>query len=322
MAYAAFADAPVDAAVVEVGMGGAWDATNVVDAKVAVLTPIAVDHAQYLGDDARDDRPGEGRHHQAGRHVVVAEQSPEVAEVLVERAAEVGATLAREGLEFGVVSRVAGGRRPDDRRCRGSARQYDEMFLPLYGAHQAQNAALALAAVEAFAGGEAAGRRAGRGGVRRGDLARAASRSSAAARRSCSTPPTTRTAPRRPSRRSQDSFTFSPLIGVVGVMADKDDEGLLAEFEPVLAHDRVHPELHRRGRCRPSELGRGRPRTSSARTGSASRLGSTTRSTRPSTLAEDRRRPSARRSAPAACSSRARSSRSARRARCCAAAER
>ena len=68
MAYAAFADAPVDAAVVEVGMGGRWDATNVIDAKVAVLTPIAVDHAKYLGDTPRPDRPGEGRHHQARRH--------------------------------------------------------------------------------------------------------------------------------------------------------------------------------------------------------------------------------------------------------------
>ena len=68
MAFAAFADAPVDVAVVEVGLGGRWDATNVVDAPVAVITPIGVDHADYLGDTIADDRRREGRHHhQAGR---------------------------------------------------------------------------------------------------------------------------------------------------------------------------------------------------------------------------------------------------------------
>ncbi len=65
MAYSAFAEAPVDAAVVEVGMGGSWDATNVVDATVAVITPIAVDHASYLGGATRADRGREGRDHQS-----------------------------------------------------------------------------------------------------------------------------------------------------------------------------------------------------------------------------------------------------------------
>ena len=116
--------------------------------------------------------------------------------MLRERCTEVGATLAREGLEFGVTSRVpaVGGQMLGLQGLRGS---YDEVFLPLYGAHQAQNAALALAAVEAFLGGEDA---------LDAELVREAFaevtspggwRSSAARRRSCSTPRTTRTAPRR-----------------------------------------------------------------------------------------------------------------------------
>src|SRR6476620_9880339 len=106
MAYAAFADAPVDVAVVEVGMGGAWDATNVIDADVAVVLPIAVDHEKYLGSDAATIAIEKAGIIKAGSTAVLAQQSPEVAELLVSRAAEVGATVAREGMEFGVVSRV------------------------------------------------------------------------------------------------------------------------------------------------------------------------------------------------------------------------
>ena len=107
MAYAAFADAPVDVAVVEVGMGGSWDATNVADADVAVVLPVAVDHAQLPRRHAAPRSP----HEKAGiikpgSIAVLAEQQPDVADVLLERAAEVGATVAREGVEFGVVSRV------------------------------------------------------------------------------------------------------------------------------------------------------------------------------------------------------------------------
>ena len=112
MAYAAFADAPVDVAVVEVGMGGSWDATNVVDAAVAVVLPIAVDHAAYLGDTAADIAVEKAGIIKPGSIAVLAEQEPEVAELLQERATEVGATVVREGLDFGVIARTAGGRRP------------------------------------------------------------------------------------------------------------------------------------------------------------------------------------------------------------------
>src|SRR5690349_16354139 len=151
MAYAAFADAPVDVAVVEVGMGGSWDATNVADADVAVVLPIAVDHAQYLGDDPVTIAAEKAGIIKPGSVAVLAEQTPEVAAVLLERAAESGANIAREGMEFGVVSRTpaVGGQVVS---LQGLRARYDDVFLPLYGAHQAQNAAVALAAVEAFAG--------------------------------------------------------------------------------------------------------------------------------------------------------------------------
>ncbi|MCW2848832.1 MAG: FolC bifunctional protein [Marmoricola sp.] len=235
MAYAAFADAPVDAAVVEVGMGGTWDATNVMDAKVAVLTPIAVDHAQYLGETPAVIALEKVGIIKPGATVVVADQTPEVAQVVLERCSEVGATLVREGLEFGVTSRVpaVGGQMITLQGLRG---HYEEVFLPLYGAHQAQNAAVALAAVEAFLGGEDA---------LDGDLVREAFAEVTSPgrmeviRRS---PTIVLDAAHNPHGAAavvatlEDSFVFSPLIGVIGVMADKDYEGLLSELEPMLAH--------------------------------------------------------------------------------------
>ncbi|HEU4568020.1 MAG TPA: folylpolyglutamate synthase/dihydrofolate synthase family protein [Marmoricola sp.] len=235
MAYAAFADAPIDAAVVEVGMGGTWDATNVVDATVAVLTPVAIDHAHYLGDTPGLIAREKVGIVKPGATVVTAVQPADVAQVLVERCAEVGATIAREGLEFGVRSRVpaVGGQMMSLQGLRG---EYDEVFLPLFGPHQAQNAALALAAVEAFIGGteplsEEVVKEAFAQATSPGRLE--------VVRRS---PTIVLDAAHNPAGAAatvealQDSFTFSPLIGVVGVMADKDVEGVLAAFEPVFAH--------------------------------------------------------------------------------------
>jgi dihydrofolate synthase/folylpolyglutamate synthase len=235
MAYAAFADAPVDAAVVEVGMGGAWDATNVADGAVAVITPIAVDHAKYLGSTVAEIAREKVGIIKPGATVITAVQSDDVATILAERCADVGATLAREGIDFGVQTRVpaVGGQLLSLQGLRGT---YDEVFLPLYGAHQAQNAVLALAAVEAFIGGEdplsedivkeAFGQVTSPGRLE-------------VIRRS---PTIVLDAAHNPHGAEaavaalEDSFTFSPLIGVVGVMADKDYEGVLSAFEPVLAH--------------------------------------------------------------------------------------
>jgi dihydrofolate synthase/folylpolyglutamate synthase len=249
MAYAAFADAPVDVAVVEVGMGGAWDATNVIDADVAVVLPIAVDHAKYLGDTPGTIAAEKAGIIKPGSVAVLAEQGPEAAAVLLARAKEVGATVAREGVEFGVASRApaVGGQVIT---LRGLRRTYEEVFLPLYGAHQAQNAAVALAAVEAFAGSQALD----------DDVVRAAFADVTSpgrleiVRRS---PTIVLDAAHNPHGAAavaaalDDSFQFSPLIGVVGVMADKDDEGVLAAFEPHFAH--VVVTQNSTARARPAE---------------------------------------------------------------------
>jgi dihydrofolate synthase/folylpolyglutamate synthase len=235
MAYAKFAEAPVDVAVVEVGMGGAWDATNVADGVVAVVLPVAVDHTRYLGDAPAEIAVEKAGIIKPGSTAVLAQQQPDVAEVLLARSSEVGATVVREGLDFGVVSRVAavGGQVVS---LQGLRARYDDLFLPLYGAHQAENAAIALAAVEAFLAGkeplddevvrEAFARMSSPGRleiVRTGptillDAAHNPHGAEAAA------------------AALDDSFSLDPLIGVVGVMADKDAEGLLAAFEPHLAH--------------------------------------------------------------------------------------
>jgi dihydrofolate synthase/folylpolyglutamate synthase len=233
MAYATFANAPVDAAVVEVGMGGSWDATNVADATVAVILPIAVDHASYLGARPVDIAREKSGIIKPGSTVVCAVQTEDVAAVILERAAEVGATVLWEGRDFGVSHRVpaVGGQML---RLQGLRGEYDEVFLPLYGAHQAQNAAVALAAVEAFLGGDALD----------ADLVRGAFEEVTSPgrleviRRS---PTIVLDAAHNPHGAAavvdalEDSFTFSPLIGVVGVMADKDYEGVLAAFEPAMA---------------------------------------------------------------------------------------
>jgi dihydrofolate synthase/folylpolyglutamate synthase len=233
MAYAAFASAPVDVAVVEVGMGGAWDATNVADASVAVILPVAVDHSAYLGSRPVDIAREKVGIIKPGSRVVCAAQSDDVAEVVAERVAEVGATLYLEGRDFGVLQRVpaVGGQLL---RLQGLRAEYDEVFLPLYGAHQGQNAAVALATVEAFVGEDPLD----------ADLVRAAFEEVTSPgrleiiRRS---PAIVLDAAHNPHGAEavvhalEDSFTFDPLIGVVAVMADKDYEGLLATFEPAMA---------------------------------------------------------------------------------------
>ena len=234
MAYAAFADAPVDVAVVEVGMGGGWDATNVADADVAVVLPIAVDHAQYLGDSPLRIANEKAGILKPGSVAVLAQQQPDVTALLLERAAEVGATLVREGVDFGVESRVpaVGGQMLTLQGLRG---RYDEVFLPLYGAHQAQNAAVALAAVEAFVGETTLD----------ADLVRAAFTEVTSPgrleiiRRS---PTIVLDAAHNPhgaravAEALTDSFSFSPLVGVMGMMGDKDADGVLAALEPHLSH--------------------------------------------------------------------------------------
>jgi dihydrofolate synthase/folylpolyglutamate synthase len=156
MAFSIFADAPVDVAVVEVGLGGTWDNTNVIDGEVAVVTPIGLDHMQYLGDTVVRIAGEKAGIIKPEAVAILAAQPPEAAAELLRRATEVEAAVAREGLEFGVIERriAVGGQ---FLTLQGLGGVYDEIFLPLHGAHQAQNAACALAAVEAFFGAGAQG---------------------------------------------------------------------------------------------------------------------------------------------------------------------
>ncbi|HET6826696.1 MAG TPA: folylpolyglutamate synthase/dihydrofolate synthase family protein [Amnibacterium sp.] len=151
LAYATFADVPVDVAVIEVGMGGEWDSTNVADGQVAVFTPIDLDHMDRLGPTIGAIARTKAGIIKPGRSVVSAVQAPEAIAEL-ERAAELSeAALSLEGRDFRVLSRTpaVGGQLVD---VQGRAGRYDGVFVPLLGAHQAQNTAVAIAAVETFVG--------------------------------------------------------------------------------------------------------------------------------------------------------------------------
>jgi dihydrofolate synthase/folylpolyglutamate synthase len=236
MAFAAFADAPVDAAVLEVGLGGTWDATNVADARIAVVGPVGTDHVEYLGADIEGIAREKAGIVKPGSIALVAEQIPEAAKVIFERCAEVDATVARAGLEFGVLRRdiAVGGQLV---KLQGLGGAYDEIFLPLHGAHQAANAALALAAVEAFFGA-GADRQLDVEAVREGFASVVVP---GRLERMRTAPSVFVDAAHNPhgakalAAALDTEFDFRHLVGVVGVMADKDAAGILAELEPVVA---------------------------------------------------------------------------------------
>lgn len=230
MGFAAFADAPVDVAIVEVGLGGTWDATNVADGQVAVVTPVSLDHSEYLGDTIELIAGEKAGIIKPGAMAVLAAQPPSAAEVLIRRIAETGATGAREGVEFGVRRRemAVGGQVVD---LQGVAAEYDEIFVPLYGAHQAQNAATAVAAVEAFVGG-------GREALDVDAVRNALSRATAPGRIEVLRrgPVIIADAAHNPAGAGalaaalEEDFASTVLVAVVAVAADKDVEGILAEL--------------------------------------------------------------------------------------------
>ena len=234
MAYAAFADAPVNVAVVEVGLGGVWDATNVVDANVAVVTPIDLDHTHLLGRTIAEITREKAGIIKPGAHAILAGQSLEAAEILLARCAEVGALPQREGVDFGVIDRklaVAG----QLIRLSGADGPVDEIFLPFYGAHQAANAAQALAAAEAFLGLKALRPDVVREGFAqvhfpgRLELVR---RSPPVVLDAAHNPHGARAA----AAGITEAFAFTPLIGVIAVMTDKDARGILEVFEEIMNH--------------------------------------------------------------------------------------
>ena len=244
MAFAAFADAPVDVAVVEVGLGGTWDATNVADGTVAVVGPVGIDHTQYLGDTVEEIATEKAGIIKPGALAVLAQQSLPAAEVLLRRVSEVGATVAREGIEFGVLEReiALGGQLLTLRGLNGT---YPEVFLPLFGVHQAGNAACALAAAEGFGGAAVDGPSGPEG---RGPLDAELVRRAFAGLRSPGRLEVLRRSPtvivdaaHNPAGMAAtaaavtEGFSFSRLVGVLAVSADKDVAGMLDELEPVLS---------------------------------------------------------------------------------------
>lgn len=237
MAFAAFADAPVDIAVVEVGMGGRWDATNVVAAPVAVITPIGLDHAEYLGDSigaiAAEKAGIIGARDGVDTVAVIGQQSPEAMEVLLAQTVRAEAAVAREDSEFAVLHRqiAVGGQVLE---LQGLGGVYSDIFLPLHGEHQAHNAAVALAAVEAFFGAGAQ-RQLDIDTVRAGF---AAAHSPGRLERVRSAPTVFVDAAHNPAGATAlaqtltEEFDFTYLVGVVSVMGDKDVIGILTALEP------------------------------------------------------------------------------------------
>lgn len=246
MAYAAFADAPVDVAVVEVGMGGRWDATNVINSDVAVVMPVGLDHTDYLGDTI-EQIAGEKAGIIKSRWdaddlltppdnvAIIGAQDPAAMKVILEQAVSVDAQVARFGVEFGVTSSAiaVGGQQLS---LRGLGGDYEDIFLPLSGEHQAHNAACALAAVEAFFGA-GAGRALDIDTVREGF---ATVQSPGRLERVRATPTVFIDAAHNPHGAKalgaalERDFEFSRLIGVVACLGDKDVRGVLRELEPYL----------------------------------------------------------------------------------------
>jgi dihydrofolate synthase/folylpolyglutamate synthase len=228
LAFAVFADEPVEVVVLEVGMGGTWDATNVADAQVAVVTPISLDHTDLLGDTVEDIAGEKAGIIKPDSVLVSSVQEPGAAQVLLERAQEVGAQWRFEGVEFGVESRTlaVGGQVLD---LKGLATRYEQIPVPLFGAHQAENASVALAAVEAFMGERPLNEEL----VRTGFEAATSPGRLEIARKS---PTFVVDAGHNPAgvkvsaEAIKESFGFSKLVLVVGILREKDAAGILTQL--------------------------------------------------------------------------------------------
>ena len=236
LTFACFADAPVDVAVIEVGMGGEWDATNVVVADVAVLTPIAMDHAEFLGETIREIARTKAGIIKPASRVVSAHQSDDAMEEIL-RATELSeATLRVLGRDFYLMSveQAVGGQVLS---VSGIAGEYRSLTLPLFGEHQADNAAVAIAAVESFLGnGETP---LGSEVVEDGILL-----SSSPGRLQVidHQPTVIIDAAHNPHgaealcRALMGSFAFPRLVCVVGILQEKDVIGIIEALDPVVDH--------------------------------------------------------------------------------------
>ncbi|MFZ9926924.1 MAG: bifunctional folylpolyglutamate synthase/dihydrofolate synthase [Candidatus Nanopelagicaceae bacterium] len=234
MAYAAFADAPIEVGVIECGVGGAWDATNVINSDVAVMTPIGLDHQEYLGNTIAEIAHTKAGIFREGKPSVLAHQTREAAEVLIRESAKSESIPLREGLDFALLRRdvAVGGQLLS---IQGLGGTYDDIFLPLYGRHQASNATLALVAVEAFLGG----------GAERLDVD--AIRDGFA---QASSPGRLEVMRRNPTviidaahnhhgavalhESLSEEFAFDRIVAVVAILADKDAVSFLSELSNIV----------------------------------------------------------------------------------------
>ena len=232
LAFVAFAEHPIDVGIIEVGMGGTWDATNVIDADVSVVMPIDYDHMEYLGNTLTEIAATKAGVIKEGGFVVLAQQQPEAAVELLRRAAEVGADIAREGIEYELLSRAVaiGGQLIS---VKGINDTYEDIFIPLHGKHQALNAASALVAVEAFFGDQPLDIESVRAGF-------AAVTSPGRCEIVHRDPTIILDAAHNPhgakalAETLESEFTFDEVIGVVAIFGDKDAAGVLKELEPIL----------------------------------------------------------------------------------------
>lgn len=236
LAFVAFADAPIDVLVLEVGMGGAWDSTNTADGDVAVFAPIDIDHADRLGETITEIATVKAGIIKDGAAVVSARQDASADAVLREAAAARGASIAFEGADFALAEQrlAVGGQQIT---VRGLAGTYEEEYLPLYGGHQGFNAALAIAAVEALIGG-------GSQPITGDVLAEGLGRATAPGRLQLVgiAPTVLVDAAHNPHgvralvTALRDSFDFDEWGVVLGVFSDKDADGIVRELAPAASH--------------------------------------------------------------------------------------
>ena len=233
LAFTLFADAPVDVAVIEVGMGGEWDATNIADAQVAVFTPIDLDHTAVLGTDIETIARTKAGIVKQGSTVVTAAQDSAALVELVEAAEREDARIFVSARDFDVTEDLlaVGGRQVSLRGLHGH--EYDPAFVPLYGAHQAQNVSLAVAAVEAFFGAERPLPEEvldeGLGGLTSPGRLQLIGNEPIVYVDAAHNPHGAEAL----ARAVTESFAFTELALVTGIMADKDAQGVLAALLPI-----------------------------------------------------------------------------------------
>ena len=252
MAYAVFADYPVDVAIVEVGMGGRWDATNVLEQATAVITPIGRDHERWLGSTIEEIAYEKSGIIKPGATVIAAAQSEEAQAQILQAVADKRALLrqdvsgyvsfdARMDLEAESLARENGGLAVASRQFAvggqmltlvTAAAVYEDVFLPLHGQYQAHNALLALAAAESLFGGRALPAQ-----IVENAFAQVTSPGRLEVVRT--SPTVLVDAAHNPHGVSalrtalEESFPLKHLVLVYAAMADKDVEGVLAELEPI-----------------------------------------------------------------------------------------